>query len=106
MLDQLRSKADDGGGTAVDIPWGITNNYLFAIKNFKTSDMRAPVQYNAFRDNTGYNFLDRTGWVGGFSLNNSLGTTVSSDTEKKYNLAYNGVNVVFYTDDSGTTITL
>lgn len=96
----------NGGGTAVDIPWGITNNYLFAIKNFKTSDMRAPVQYNAFRDNTGYNFLDRTGWVGNFSLNNSLGTSASSNTEKKYNLAYNGVNVVFYTDDSGTTITL
>jgi len=96
----------DGSGSSVDIPWGITNNYLYAIKNFKTSDMRAPVQNNAFRDNTGYNFLDRTGWIGAHSLNNSLGTSASSNTELKYNLAYNGTNIIFYTDDSGTTITL
>tara|TARA_R110000803_G_scaffold145957_1_gene211808 strand:+ start:617 stop:2452 length:1836 start_codon:yes stop_codon:yes gene_type:complete len=97
---------NDGGGTLVDIPWGITSNYLYAIKNFKTSDMRSPVQYNAFRDNTGYNFLDRTGWVGPSSLNNSLGTTASSNTELKYNLYYNGTNIIFYTDDAGTAITL
>ena len=97
---------DDGGGSSVDIPWGITSNYLFAIKNFKTSDMRSPVQYNAFRDNTGYNFLDRTGWLGPSSLNNSLGTSASSNTELKYNLFYNGTNIVFYIDDAGTKITL
>lgn len=97
---------NDSGGTSVDIPWGITSNYLYAIKNFKTTDMRTPVQYNAFRDNTGYNFLDRTGWIGAHSLNNSLGTSASSNTELKYNLAYNGTNIIFYTDDAGTTITL
>jgi hypothetical protein len=96
----------NGAGTSVAIPWGITNNYLYAIKNFKTADMVSPVQYNTFRDNTGYHFLDRTGWVGAYSLNNSLGTSASSNTERKYNLAYNGTNVIFYTDDSGTTITL
>jgi polygalacturonase len=96
----------DGAGTSVAIPWGITNNYLYAIKNFKTSDMLSPVQYNTFRDNTGYHFLDRTGWVGAYSLNNSLGTSASTNTERKYNLAYNGTNVIFFTDDSGTTITL
>jgi hypothetical protein len=68
--------------------------------------MVSPVQYNTFRDNTGYHFLDRTGWVGAYSLNNSLGTSASSNTERKYNLAYNGTNVIFFTDDSGTTITL
>lgn len=97
---------NDGAGTSVQLPWGITNNYLYAIKNFKTSDMNSPVQYNTFRDNTGYHFLDRTGWIGSYSLNNSLGTSASSNTELKYNLAYNGTNVIFYTDDSGTTITL
>lgn len=97
---------DDGAGTSVAIPWGITNNYLYAIKNFKTADMVTPVQYNTFKNNTGYHFLDRTGWVGAYSLNNSLGTSASTNTERKYNLAYNGTNVIFYTDDSGTTITL
>ena len=100
---------NDSGGTSVDIPWGITSNYLYAIKNFKTSDMRTPVQYNAFRDNTGYHFLDRTGWIGPNSLNNSLGWNqplVPGNTELKYNLAYNGANIIFYTDDAGTTITL
>jgi hypothetical protein len=98
---------NDSGGSFVDIPWGITSNYLYAIKNFKTSDMRSPVAYNAFRDNTGYHFLDRTGWIGPNSLNNSLGeTSLGSNTELKYNLAYNGTNIIFYTDDDGTTITL
>ena len=97
---------NDSGGTAVDIPWGITDNYLYAIKNFKTTDMQPPVQYNAFRDNTGYYFLDRTEWIGPNSLNNSLGDGTSSNTELKYNLAYNGTNIIFYTDDAGTTITL
>jgi hypothetical protein len=33
-------------------------------------------------------------------------TSAGSDTELKYNLAYNGANVIFYTDDAGKTITL
>jgi len=97
---------NDSGGTSVDIPWGITDNYLYAIKNFKTTDMRTPAQYNAFRDNTGYYFLDRTGWIGAHSLGNSLSNGVSSNTGLKYNLAYNGTNIIFYTDDVGTRITL
>ena len=100
---------NDSGGSFVDIPWGITSNYLYAIKNFKTTDMRSPVQYNAFRDNTGYHFLDRTGWIGPNSLNNSLGWNQPlgpGNTELKYNLAYNGTNIIFYIDDAGTTITL
>tara|TARA_R110000772_G_scaffold12451_2_gene37992 strand:- start:1 stop:2031 length:2031 start_codon:yes stop_codon:yes gene_type:complete len=97
---------NDSGGSFVDIPWGITSNYLYAIKNFKTTDMRSPVAYNAFRDNTGYHFLNRSDWLGPNSLNNSLGTSESSNTELKYNLAYNGTNIIFYIDDDGTTITL
>ena len=95
----------DGGGTSVDLPFGITNNYLFAIKNFKTSDMKTPAQFNMFQNNTGQSFLDRTGWVSSHSLNNSLGSG-TSNSERKYNFAYNGANVIFYTDDSGTTLTL
>jgi len=96
---------DDGAGSSVYIPWGIHGNTLNYIKNFKTSDMRSPVQYNVFRDNVGRKFLDRTGWVGAYSLGNSL-SSGTSNSERKYNLAYNGTNVIFYTDDSGTTITL
>ena len=97
---------DDGAGTAVDIPWGITCNFLYAIKNFKTSDMRTPDVYNIFRDNNGYHFLDRTGWLGQYSLGNSLGTSASSATERTYNFAYTGTAVRFYTDDTGSFITL
>jgi len=43
--------------------------------------------------------------VSAHSLNNSLGSG-TTNSEKKYNLAYNGTNVIFYTDDSGTTLTL
>lgn len=96
---------DNGAGTSVHIPWQLNANSLNYIKNFKTSDMRTPEQFNQFQNNIGTQFLDRTGWVGAHSLNNSLGSG-TTNSEKKYNLAYNGTNVIFYTDDSGTTLTL
>jgi hypothetical protein len=95
----------DGAGTSVHIPWQLSVNSLNYIKNFKTSDMRVPEQFNQFQNNVGIAFLDRTGWIGPFSLNNSLGSG-TTNSEKKYNFAYNGTNVIFYTDDSGTTLTL
>ena len=95
----------DGAGTSVHIPWQLSVNSLNYIKNFKTSDMRVPAQFNQFQNNAGIAFLDRTGWIGQFSLNNSLGSG-TTNSEKKYNFAYNGTNVIFYTDDSGTTLTL
>lgn len=96
---------ETGAGTSVHIPWQIGGNVFNFIKNFKTSDMRAPAQFNMFQNNIGFQFLDRSGWVGAHSLNNSLGSG-TTNSERKYNLAYNGTNVIFYTDDSGTTITL
>jgi len=96
---------ENGSGTSVHIPWQLSANSLNYIKNFKTSDMRTPAQFNQFQNNIGTSFLDRTGWVSAHSLNNSLGSG-TTNSEKKYNLAYNGTNVIFYTDDSGTTLTL
>jgi len=96
---------NDSGGSSVHLPFQLAANHLQYIKNFKTSDMRVPAQYNMFQNNTGFSFLDRSGWVSGYSLNNSLGSG-TSNSERKYNLFYNGSNIIFYTDDSGTSITL
>jgi len=97
---------DDGLGTGVNLPRAITGNHLQYIKNFKTSDMDLPNVPNAFRNNTGDFFLDRTGWVSGTALNNNLGDGSTFDSYRKYSFSYNGTNVIFYTDDSGTSITL
>ena len=96
----------DGTGTTVHIPWGIQNNYMQYVKNFKTSDMRTPAAYNSFTGNTGTYFLDRTNWIGEQTIQNGLGSGSSTDSYLKYNIAYTGGAVVFYTDDSATAITL
>tara|TARA_R110000796_G_scaffold138103_1_gene254181 strand:+ start:2557 stop:4395 length:1839 start_codon:yes stop_codon:yes gene_type:complete len=97
---------NDASGTLVHIPYGITANSLSYIKNFKSSDMRSPSSFNMFQNNSGVHFLDRTTWVGGWSLNNSLDSGATSDGDKKYSFFYNGTNILFYTDDSATAITL
>ena len=64
---------DDGAGTLVHLPWGITGNDLSYIKNFATADMRPPDALNNFTNNNGVFFLDRTIWTNGYALSNSLG---------------------------------
>lgn len=96
----------DGGGSAgtIDVPWGMTGNKFNYIQNLKTADMRDFEVFNAFSKNTGIFFLPRT-WSGQ-ALDNSLGNGSTSNSYYRYTFRYNGTNVVFYTDDSGTTITL
>lgn len=96
----------DGGGSSVHLPWGIQGNKLFYVKNFKTADMRPPAPFNAFFGNTGYFFLDRTGWVGDGVLGNGLHDGSAANSAYKYSIVYNGANVLFYKDDSATTVTL
>lgn len=95
-----------GTGSSVYGMKTVFDNTLDYIQYYKTSDMRAPAaELSPFRGNVGEQFLDRTGWVHGSSINNNVKVSTTNEA-LKYNLYYNGTNVVFYTDDSGTTITL
>lgn len=96
----------DGGGSAgtIDVPWGMTGNKFNYIQYLKTADLRDFEVFNAFSKNTGNWFLPRT-WSGQ-ALDNSLGDGSTSNSFYRYTFRYNGTNVVFYTDDAGTTITL
>jgi len=95
---------DDGAGTSVYIPKISNNNRLDYIKNFTTTDMRLPDHLASFTGNQGDYFLDRTRWIGPFAMGNKLGdVTGTINSYKKFNIEYNGTNVLFYTDDSGTT---
>lgn len=97
-----------GGGTSVYGPNQIQGNELRYVQNYKTTDVRSPANdLTQFCNNNGYYFLDRTGWVGASSLNNALGDlTNTANSFRKYRIQYNSTNVLFYTDDSGTSITL
>lgn len=96
----------DGGGSAgtIDVPWGMTGNKFNYIQYLKTADLRDFEVFNAFSKNTGNWFLPRT-WSGQ-ALDNSLGDGSTSNSFYRYTFRYNGTNVVFYTDDAGTSITL
>ena len=97
-----------GGGSSVYGPNQIQTNELRYVQKYGSTDMRAPSNdLTQFCNNNGYFFLDRTGWVGDSSLNNALGDlTSTANSFRKYRIQYNGTNVKFYTDDSGTAITL
>jgi hypothetical protein len=93
-----------GLGTNVRTPAIATGNKLDYIKNFKSTDMLQPALLG-FNGNQGLYFLDRTSWfVGG--INNSLNDGTNANSALKSMITYSGTNVLFYTNDSGTTITL
>jgi len=96
----------DAGGSAgtIDVPWGMSGNKLNYVQYIKTADMRTFDVYNKFTGNTGTRFLDRS-W-NGYALENSLGDGTTANTYLRYNHYYNTTNLLFYTDDAGTSITL
>ena len=49
---------DTGGGTAVDLPWGITGNTFKHIQNLKTSDFSNITAASLWEGNSAYLFLD------------------------------------------------
>ncbi len=93
-----------GTGSGVFTPAIASSNYLTYIKYFKTSDMVLSSKIS-FTGNYGNYFLDRTGWFPG-GINNSLNDGTTANSAFKSMTVYNGTNVLFYTNDSGTTITL
>lgn len=99
---------NDGTGSSVYGPNQLQGNELRYVQNYKTSDMRSPTNdLTQFCNNNGYYFLDRTGWIGDSSLNNALGDlTNTANSFRKYRIQYDGTNVKFYTNDTGTAITL
>lgn len=96
----------NGGGSAgtIDLPWGMTGNKLNYVQYIKTADIKSFDTLNAFSKNTGKFFLDRT-W-GGLALDNGLNDGTTSNSSYRYCFQYTGTNVIFYTNDSGATITL
>jgi hypothetical protein len=97
----------NASGTALSyfIPVQISGNRLDYIKNIKTADVRTLEVRSNFSINTGNYFLDRSLPSDG-AMNNSLGDGSSSNSLKKFTFEYTGSDLIFYTDDSGTTITL
>jgi len=95
---------NSGSGSNVLTPRLSTGNKLTYIKYFKTSDMSMGGPWS-FRNNVGLYFLDRTSWFPE-GLNNSLNNGISSTTALKSMTEYNGTNVIFYPNDSGTSIIL
>lgn len=93
-----------GTGTSVRTPYMATGNKLDYIKGYKSADMTAPGTLR-FDGNSGTYFLDRTGWFPG-GLNNSLGDGTTSNSALKSMITYDGTNVRFYTNDTGTSIVL
>jgi hypothetical protein len=99
---------DTGGGTSVFGPNQIQTNELRYVQNYGSTDMRSPTNdLTQFSNNNGYFFLDRTGWLGDSSLNNALGDlTSTANSFRLYRIQYDGTNVKFFTNDTGTAITL
>lgn len=85
-------------------PQGCFGNRFEYIKNIKTADVRGFDQQNKFNNNTGNYFLDRT-W-GGAALENSLNSGAGGNTIRRYCHEFDGANLRFYTNDSGTYLTL
>lgn len=92
-----------GGGTSVQLPFQIQGNTFNYVIDFKSADMVTPGA-NQFTQNVGLYFLNRTAWFP--SVGNSLNDGTNANSAYKSLIQYNGANVVYYTNDSGTTITL
>lgn len=99
----IKSRTGAFPATTLYAPEPFSNNKLDYIQVTKTADVRDFDSLNNFRGNIGAAYLDRT--YTGSMLLNALATT-SGSGELKYNLFYDGTNVRFYTNDSGTFITL
>lgn len=90
-----------GGSATIHLPWGCVSNSLWFIENFKTQDMRTIDHFNAFTNNTGRYFRDRT-WDNGFAVGNMLGDATDNSfrrTSFKYNTGTNAL--WYYYDDDG-----
>jgi hypothetical protein len=99
----IRSRTGSFPAGTLYAPEPFSNNKLDYIQVTKTADVRDFNVLNNFRGNVGNAYLDRT--FNGSMLFNALATT-SGSGELKYNMFYDGTNVRFYTNDSGTFITL
>jgi hypothetical protein len=97
---------DNGSGSAGTYytPEGMVGNRFEYIKNIRTADVRTETTPMRFNNNTGVFFLDRT-WSGN-ALENSLGNGTTTDSLRRYTTQWTGSAYRFYTDDSGTFITL
>lgn len=93
-----------GGASTYELPVGMVGNSLNYIKNLKGPDVQPLTARTRFVDNAGSFFLDRA-W-NGYGLENSLSASVGGNSALRYITEYDGTNLRFYTDDSGSSIIL
>lgn len=98
----VASRTGTEPATTLYPPEQFSNNKLDWIQNTKTGDVRGFDALTNFRGNVSIRYLDRT--FTGDMLNNAL-YSGSGSSERKYNMNFDGTNMRFYTDDSGTYIT-
>ena len=88
-------------------PRQVEGNVLNYVRNAVfSSNFNTPGFGQMVTNNNGVFVLDRTSWAGGAAINNQLGDGTTSLTLRKYTISYTGSQVVFTTDDAGTTIVL
>lgn len=90
--------------SSIYLPRGCSNNRFNYVQAIATPDFKPVSMYTKFTDNAGLFFLDRT-WSG-TGLNNSLHDGSNAKSANRYCFNFNGTNVLFYSDDDGTFITL
>lgn len=100
----IASRTGSFPSTTLYAPEQFSNNKLDYIQITKTADVRGFDTLTNFRGNVcATAYLDRT--FTSDMLFNAL-YSGSGTSERKYNMVFDGTNVRFYTDDSGTFITL
>jgi len=100
-------KVFDSDTAATDCLRSVEGNVLKYVRDAVfDSDINAPGFGNMVTNNNGVFVLDRTSWAQGAALQNQLGDGTTALTLRKYTISYTGTQVVFTTDDAGTTIVL
>jgi hypothetical protein len=89
-----------GGAGTIYPPYGITGNKFDFIEYWDTAAFRQPSFGSRFIGNTGRQFLDRTGWFGNTSINNSLSDGSSNSEKKTCIQLVSSSDVRIYYDDS------
>lgn len=96
-----------GAGTSLSIesPYGMTGNRLDYIQYLYTADMKTFSFVNGFLNNTGLYEMDRTFNTNGNAHNNALSNGVAN-SQKRGCFEYTGSNLLYYTNDSNSYLTL
>ena len=91
--------SDTGGGSGIDLPWGVSGNRLNYIQTLASPAFGPIIAVNIFTGNHGLYFLDRT-WIGNVRIGNSLHDGTSSSSGVASQLLYDGSKMRYYDSDT------